>query len=233
MRDLRFGSLVDPVGETLGLLYFEPSADDGEAGSIPDVYLRMLAENVGLALANLRLRDALHEMAMADPLTGLANRRSLDDVLDKSLASAALTGQPLSCLMLDVDHFKTFNDRFGHDAGDEVLRQVGALLRTATRDDGLSFRFGGEEFLVLLPGLGSEEARARAEQIREGIQSLRVTHAGCELGEVSASIGVATMPVHCGSGQLTAAADAALLRAKAEGRNRVQLAQKDSDRRAA
>jgi diguanylate cyclase (GGDEF)-like protein len=217
----------------MGLLYFEPNPALGQADVVPDVYLRMLAENIGLALANLKLRDALHEMAMADPLTGLANRRSLETVLEARLADAVRTGQPLSCLMVDVDHFKRFNDAFGHDAGDAVLREVGSVLKAETRDDGLAFRFGGEEFMVLLPGLETEGASARAEQIRTAIQALRVTHNGRELGAISASIGLASTPAHGSGARLTGAADEALLSAKACGRNRVEVARTEPDRRIA
>lgn len=105
----------------------------------------MLADNVGLAVGNLRLRDTLRTMAMADPLTGLANRRRLETVLESRLLEANRTSQPISCVMLDVDHFKHFNDQFGHDAGDSVLRAVGGVLRQSTRDTD-AFRYGGDEF---------------------------------------------------------------------------------------
>ena len=208
--------------ETLGLLYFEPrvGAAAGQPKT-PEVYLKMLAENIALALANLRLRGTLREMAMADTLTGLANRRELDAVLEVRLAEADRQGTPISCLMLDVDHFKRFNDTFGHDAGDAVLREVGAALKHSMRESGLAFRYGGEEFLLLMPGFGPEQATARAEEIRARIASLHVTHDGRELGPITASLGVASTPEHCTSDRLVQAADAALLRAKEAGRDRV------------
>ncbi|MDX3911257.1 MAG: diguanylate cyclase [Sphingobium sp.] len=215
------GALVDSLclpltaqRETLGLLYFEPLPDRTGQPATSEIYLRMLAENIGLALANLRLRDALREMAMADPLTGLANRRQLDDVLQVQLAEADRLGKPISCLMLDVDHFKRFNDVFGHDAGDAVLRAVGTVMKTLTREHGLAFRFGGEEFLQLMPELQPEQAAARAEEIRARIGALRVVHDGEELGPVTVSVGVATAPEHCTLQRLVQTADAALLRAK-------------------
>jgi diguanylate cyclase (GGDEF)-like protein len=219
--------------ETLGLLYFERRADgDGDA-ALPEVYLRMLAENIGLALANLKLRDALRDMAMADPLTGLSNRRRLDAVLELRVAEAEQSGKPLSCLMIDVDHFKRFNDEFGHDAGDAVLREVGQVLKSAIRDDGLAFRYGGEEFAIFLPGLGAEHATARAEEIRARIEGLRVIHEGRDLNQVSTSIGVASSPGHCAASRLVQTADAALLKAKSGGRNRVELAECRESQRAA
>jgi diguanylate cyclase (GGDEF)-like protein len=210
--------------ETLGLLYFERNPDVVRTVDISETYLLMLAENVGLALANLCLRERLRELALADPLTGLANRRQLDSVLETQLAEAERLGEPISCLMLDVDHFKTFNDRYGHDAGDAVLRAVGEALRTVTREQGMAFRYGGEEFALLMPGFGPDQAAARAEDARARIAALRVSYEGQDLGAITASIGVATTPDYCPKDRLVQAADAALLRAKTQGRNRVERA---------
>lgn len=217
--------------KTLGLLYFEPSRDNGRA--TPEVYLNMLAENVSLALANLLLRDALRELAMADPLTGLANRRQLDGMLETQLAQAERQEQPISVLMLDIDHFKRFNDAFGHEAGDTVLREVGAVLRHATREEGHAFRFGGEEFLLVMPGFDADQAGARAEEIRTRIAALELSHNGEELGPITASIGVATAPTQCTFDRLTKAADAAVYRAKSLGRDRVVSAARRKVRRVA
>lgn len=210
--------------ETLGLLYFEPQSGSGDGAEVPEIYLHMLSENIGLALSNLRLRDALREMAMVDPLTGLANRRQMDVALTFQLAEAERLGQPISCLMFDVDHFKQFNDRFGHDAGDTVLREVGRTLRQSTREQGLAFRYGGEEFLLLMPGTDIDQAAVRAEEILTRIRTLRVEHKGEELGPITVSIGVATTPDQCTSQSIVRTADAALLRAKSCGRNRVEVA---------
>ncbi|MBM7407570.1 diguanylate cyclase (GGDEF)-like protein [Sphingomonas sp. JUb134] len=207
--------------EILGLLYLERRGDAQQAPTRSDVYLTMLAENIGLAVANLRLRDALREMAMADPLTGLANRRHLDAVLGLELAAGE---RPLSCLMMDVDHFKRINDSFGHDAGDAVLREVGATLKGSSREGALAFRFGGEEFLLLLPGLSLDQARERAEEVRGRIAAMRIEHEGKDLGTITASFGVSSTPEVCGADKLVQTADAALLRAKAAGRNRVVAA---------
>jgi diguanylate cyclase (GGDEF)-like protein len=210
--------------ETLGLLYFELRDPAAEAGQTADIYLNMLAENVSLALANLQLRDALREMALADPLTGLANRRQLEAVLEAQLDIAYRKGTPLGCLMIDVDHFKRFNDVFGHDAGDAVLREVGAVLRSVTREPEFAFRYGGEEFTLLTPGLGPEQAAARAEEIRERLGALSLNYGSEDLGTISVSIGVACAPDQCRFSRLVQTADAALLHAKARGRNRVELA---------
>lgn len=210
-------------GERFGLLYFEPRRG-GDAHATAETYLAMLAENVGLAVANLRLREQLRAMAMGDALTGLANRRQLDLTLDTVLAEETRRQRAVTCLMADVDHFKQFNDQYGHDAGDLVLREVGAVLRGAVRDGELAFRYGGEEFLILLPGLSADEAFARAEQILQRVSALDLTHEGRSLGKVNLSVGLATTPLHCPPDRLVATADAALLRAKAAGRNCVEVA---------
>lgn len=209
--------------EMLGMLYFEPLQDERTA-AMPLDYLRLLAENIGLALGNLRLRDALRELAMTDALTGLANRRQLDAVLKVQTSEAEQQKRPISCLMVDVDHFKRFNDTFGHDAGDAVLREVGLVLKGAMREQDLSSRYGGEEFLSLLVGVDADEAEKRAETIRGRIAALQLTFGGISLGTVTASIGVATAPVHCRADNLVETADAALYRAKAQGRDRVVVA---------
>ncbi len=218
-------------GETFGLLYFEKTS--AEAPLTSDTYLTMLAENIGLALANLRLREQLRAMAMSDALTGLANRRQLDATLDRILGESERAPQPISCLMIDVDHFKRFNDSFGHNAGDAVLREVGNVLRGMVRDTEWAFRYGGEEFVLLLPRMDVEQTKARAEQIRERIASLGLNHDGTTLGPLTVSIGVATAPTHCPVDRLVQTADAALLRAKERGRNRVEIAVTRCERSAA
>ncbi|MFN3435507.1 MAG: GGDEF domain-containing protein, partial [Sphingomonas sp.] len=117
-----------------------------------------------------------------------------------------------------------FNDRFGHDAGDAVLRAVGQVLRASVREGGLAFRYGGEEFALLLPGLDVERAQARAEVIRQRVAQISVAHEGVNLGPITLSAGVASTPLHCPPVKLIAAADAALLRAKQAGRDRVVTA---------
>jgi diguanylate cyclase (GGDEF)-like protein len=206
---------------TLGLLYLEPRAGFSVSSpDFPEPYLKMLAENIGLAVGNLRLRDTLRALALADPLTGLANRRQLETVLNSRLVEANRTNQSISCIMLDVDHFKRFNDQFGHDAGDTVLRAVGDLLKQSARDTD-AFRYGGEEFLLLMPNMSIEQAAQRAEEVRIKIGGLQVEYAGHEFGAITASFGVATAPDDCPFSKLVRTADAALLRAKEAGRNRV------------
>jgi diguanylate cyclase (GGDEF)-like protein len=205
---------------TLGMLYFESLAAD-PATPLNEPYLQFLAENVGLALDNLRLREALRSLAMVDPLTSLPNRRQLDEVLAIELAAAEQNGTSICCAMIDVDHFKRFNDEHGHDAGDAVLRAVGQALKDVVRDTNLVFRYGGEEFLMLLPGMGEHAGAERAEEIRSRIAALRVRYEGRDLGPITASLGLACAPAHTDWHSLVQTADAALLRAKQAGRNQV------------
>lgn len=204
-------------GATLGLLYFELRPGYAMA-DVSDLHLKMLCENVGLALDNLRLRDALRELAMADPLTTLANRRHLDTVLGEIAASPE---RAVSCVMVDIDHFKRFNDEYGHEAGDTVLRAVGATLRENIRKGDLAFRYGGEEFLLLLPNVNARQATDHAERLRASVAELKLSHDGHDLGPIAISAGVASAPEHCRADRLVHVADAALLRAKRTGRNRV------------
>ncbi len=212
-------------GESIGLLYLEqrPEASADEVGR-SEKYLEMLAENIGLALANLRLRDALREMAMADALTGLANRRHFDQMLKHHTEQAERHQSPLYCLILDIDHFKQFNDQFGHDAGDAVLQAVGQVLGQAMREKGHAFRLGGEEFVLLMPGFAPDQALERANSVQRDIRNLMVEHRGKPLGPVTASFGLATFPDHGSADRLLRTADAALLRAKRNGRDRIILA---------
>ena len=212
-------------GESIGLLYFELPGDfSAEQLSRTEKYLEMLAENIGLALANLRLRDVLREMAMADALTGLANRRQFDAVMTAQATEAERNRTPFSCLMIDIDHFKRFNDSYGHDAGDAVLRAVGEVLRESLREHDHAFRLGGEEFVLLMPGFDLGQALTRARQVQQQIQQLQVEHQGKELGQVTASFGLATFPEHGRAESLVQTADAALLRAKAQGRDQIAIA---------
>ena len=216
---------------TIGLLYLERRA--GAVEDVPEEYLVMLAETVGLAIDNLQLRDRLRGLALADPLTQLSNRRSLDEVLAAHASNAEAQEAPISCAMIDVDHFKRFNDDHGHDAGDAVLRALGAALKQSVRADDLAFRYGGEEFLLLMRGLAPGDATARAESIRARVAALRVIHEGRDLGPITASIGVASAPAHCRYDELVRCADMALLRAKRGGRNRVVTASGSDDAPAA
>ena len=212
----------------MGLLYREACGPAFAEGT--DQLATMLAEQVSLALANLDLREQLRSQAIRDQLTGLYNRRFLEDALTRETGRSARSGEPVAVAILDVDHFKRINDTYGHEAGDAVLRELGqALLKTIRKTD-IVGRFGGEEFLMLLPGATVEVAQARALAVLEAVRAMEVVIPnGAPLNHITASIGVAAMPLHVARGDaLVAAADAALYQAKGQGRNRVVL----SDRRA-
>jgi diguanylate cyclase (GGDEF)-like protein len=181
-----------------------------------------------------RAEDKLNEafrmvegLASVDGLTGLANRRRFDETLEQEWLRAQRDQTPLSLLMIDVDHFKLYNDLYGHLAGDDCLRQIAqSVRRLAHRPADLCARYGGEEFAVILPGNGQPGALEIATRICQVIEQLRIPHADCPWGVVTLSIGVATcFPV---TGQehslVVQAADAALYRAKRSGRNRAETA---------
>ncbi|MGY0195679.1 diguanylate cyclase [Leptothrix sp. BB-4] len=170
------------------------------------------------------LQERLREQSLRDPLTGLYNRRHLDAALPQALAQARKAGQPVSLLMGDLDHFKRINDVHGHPAGDEVLRRVAALLRRHARSSDIAGRYGGEEFLLILPGLAKADAGQRARQLIEAIAALLLPIDGQTI-RLTSSIGVAASPDDGDDAEaLIAAADAALYAAKHGGRNRVEMA---------
>lgn len=205
-------------GEAIGLLTFSKVT----AESAPSrAYLEVMAEALGLALANQRLRSALLEKALFDSLTGLRNRHHLDDALHTQISLAVNNHTPLSCLMIDIDHFKAINDQYGHEAGDLVIKNVAAIIQREVRDIGMAFRYGGEEFLVLLGGSNEESARACAQEIYNHVRSLTLRYGPTDLGQVDVSIGIASFPQHTQSDSLLRAADAALYRAKEQGRSRI------------
>ena len=205
-------------GEAIGLLSFQNITADNAPSR---AYLELMAEALGLALANQRLRDALLEKALFDPLTGLRNRHHLEDTLQTQTAQAIRTGVPLSCMMIDIDHFKSINDRFGHEAGDLVIKSVASIVQRAAHDNGLAFRYGGEEFLVLLSGADEAEAYACAQKIYTGVHELSLRYGLTEIGPVDVSIGIASYPQHAQTDNLLRAADVALYRAKELGRARI------------
>ena len=202
------------LGETVGLLHLEAAELDRLEEA--RLYLELIAENLGLAIANLQLRERLTGMAIRDPLSGLLNRRSLDEAINRIAKAPA----PHACLMLDIDHFKRFNDEFGHDAGDAVIRHVADILHSALPEAGEVFRFGGEEFTILLDGSGEAEALHLGETLCAQIAAAPLSDHGRFLGTVTVSVGVAAAPQEGPVATLLARADTALLAAKTAGRNR-------------
>jgi len=173
------------------------------------------------------VESQLEKEAQTDGLTGIANRRTFDEALAREWASAAREGQPLSLLFLDADRFKLYNDRYGHQEGDQLLKMLALTVRgKARRPRDLPARYGGEEFVALLPDTPKERALEVAERIREAVVGLRAQHEDNEGGIVTVSIGVATVipGPDDDAATLVEAADAAVYRAKEMGRNRVVMA---------
>jgi diguanylate cyclase (GGDEF)-like protein len=183
-------------GEVVGVLHVQlggPGADHPELGlALHEQFAGSVAHQVAIAIANLRLRERLRNESIRDGLTWLFNRRYLDLSLDRELKLAGRKHEPVSLLMLDLDHFKTFNDTFGHDAGDAVLRSVGKLLQGRLRSYDIACRYGGEELVIVLPRTSALDAEELANQIRDGVFVLDAAHQGTRLPTVTVSIGVAT-----------------------------------------
>jgi diguanylate cyclase (GGDEF)-like protein/PAS domain S-box-containing protein len=207
-------------GEALGLLYLSASSQ-GQLNQGKHRLAVTVTEQISLALANLKLRESLRNQSIRDPLTGLFNRRYLEESLEREVNRAERKQQSLGVIMLDVDHFKRFNDTFGHEAGDVVLREVGMFLKRNVRLSDIACRYGGEELTLILPETTLEVTLERAEKIREGVKHLNLQHRRQALGAITLSLGVACFPEHGTTGEaVIQAADAALYCAKKEGRDR-------------
>ena len=218
-------------GEALGILSLQMRGDAQQPKS-PQRLSReserrlahVLVEQVGLALGNLKLRESLRHQSICDPLTGLSNRRFMEESLEREFSRAKRGGSYLAIIMMDLDHFKRFNDTFGHQAGDTLLRVLGDLLKRSTRGQDIACRYGGEEFALVLTDTNLDGVLKRAEILRQQVKQMNVEYAGQLLGTVSVSIGVAVYPEHGNtSAEVLRAADQALYRAKREGRDRICL----------
>ncbi len=220
-------------GEAMGILHIEYPADAAALNSDDweefkksrQELASAVAEHVALALANLQLRETLRSQSIRDPLTGLFNRRYMEESLAREILRASRTNSTIGILLFDIDHFKRYNDTFGHEAGDAVMREVGALLQKQVRGDDIACRFGGEEFLLILPGAPLEIAQQRAEHLRGAVSGLAVGFHGETLGGITVSIGVAIYPLHGSNAEsVVECADKALYTAKESGRDRTVLA---------
>lgn len=204
-------------GNTIGMfhLYFNNKITD-ETKQLAFT----VAEHLGLALANLSLQQKLRSQALCDPLTGLYNRRSFEKTIENEWLHATQKQQPMSLLMLDLDHFKRFNDNFGHDAGDYVLKEVASLLTRVIGEKSTAYRLGGEELAVLSPNCPAESSIEFANMIVGKVRELHLDMKGLSLGQLGVSIGVVTYPdMNAQTEALIKAADTALYQAKANGRN--------------
>jgi diguanylate cyclase (GGDEF)-like protein len=211
-------------GNVLGVFTCALSPQDAENTDVAHT-AGMAAERCALALANVRLRQQLRDISIQDSLTGLYNRRFADEVLVRELSRADREGTTLCVVMLDLDHFKQVNDIHGHEVGDQVLQKVGRLLQASFRESDVCCRFGGEEFLVILPNSDAKGAIKHAEILRKKVKRINFIHKGMVVGNMAVSIGLATYPDPISDpDSLVAAADTALYEAKRAGRDRVCIA---------
>ncbi len=211
-------------GEVMGILHLRQAApEDPDQMKAIGQFATTVAEAMALALANLKLRETLRNQAIRDGLTGLFNRRYLEETLDRELSRGRRSGAPMGVIMLDLDHFKEYNDTFGHNAGDELLCALGQLIQDEVRKEDIACRYGGEEFLLIMPGAPMEIALERANELNLSVKQLHTQNTS--LKRITISAGVAIFPEHGATGkEVIRAADAALYRAKAEGRDRVVAA---------
>jgi diguanylate cyclase (GGDEF)-like protein/PAS domain S-box-containing protein len=213
-------------GELLGLLHIaQPELDSSYLNEAHQRLAETISEQIALALANLKLRQRLQNQSIRDPLTDLYNRRYLEETLEREFHRAERNQQTVGIIMVDIDHFKQFNDQFGHEAGDVVLQTLGHFLNEYIRKGDIACRYGGEEFTLILPGAPKEVVEKRAELIRTKIKSVMIEYHHQHLGPITLSIGVATFPQHGKQfEQVLRAADAALYQAKNQGRDKVVVA---------
>jgi diguanylate cyclase (GGDEF)-like protein len=219
-------------GETVGLLHVEYNSTGQETEAEAKARFAdrarlglACAEHLSIAIANVKLREGLRDQSLRDALTGLNNRRYLIETARRELLRAARSRTPVSVVTLDIDHFKSFNDNHGHEAGDTVLRHIGEILKATFADGEMPCRLGGEEFVVLLPNCTIEEAALRAEELRARVEALNISYGDGMLPRVTISVGVAAYPeAGIDLPEILRVADGALYRAKQRGRNRVELA---------
>ncbi len=219
-------------GDMIGMLHIQfsventqPSYEDGEQRQQRLLNLiNMMADNLGLSLASLKLREALRNQSVHDPLTELFNRRYMEETFARELSVCKRAQSGLEVMMIDIDHFKQYNDTYGHDVGDYVLKQVASYIKDSFRSSDMPCRYGGEEFLVMTINATLSMIEKKAEALRAGIEGLDLSYQGKPIKKITISIGIAGYPangetVHT----LIKAADLALYEAKETGRNKVVI----------
>jgi diguanylate cyclase (GGDEF)-like protein len=212
-------------GEAIGMFHVLLDSPDPVQSETKQNLAVRVAEYLGLALAKLKLQETLQRLSIRDPLTGLFNRRHMEESMELELRRAERQGKQVGVIMVDIDHFKPFNDTYGHEAGDALLREMGAFLQRHIRGNDIACRYGGEEFTLILRDISLEMIEQRAEQVRNAAKQLKVIHGGRFLENITLSLGVAMFPVHGATVMaVLQAADVALYRAKETGRDRVCLA---------
>jgi diguanylate cyclase (GGDEF)-like protein len=207
--------------EILGVLQLR-APDGASLASRTSLFASAFADSIALALSNLRLQETLRARAMRDSLTGLFNRRYMEEALTRELRDAHARHAQTGVILVDVDHFKPFNDTFGHGAGDALLMQLSRVMQNAFDGDEYICRYGGDEFVIVLPDTRPDVLRDSAERLRDAVNTLRIHDHGRDLGSITISTGIAYAPDHANTvNSLIAAADRALYNAKTAGRNRV------------
>lgn len=226
-----FGYVCAPAiaqGEMIGFLYAEFGAEmvaQGRSISSRTRVVSIAADNLAMALVSLKLREALRSQSVRDPLTRLYNRRYMEETTERELSRCKRGNEPLGVIIMDVDHFKRFNDAYGHDAGDLVLREIANIASGKLRKGDIACRYGGEEFVLIMPGAPRQLVTERAEDIRKSVAGRAIEHRGNPLPAATISAGVSAFP---GDGttvaELVKSADVALYKSKEGGRNRVTVA---------
>jgi diguanylate cyclase (GGDEF)-like protein len=202
----------------------DPDSDGNDRIETKRIVLTRVAEHYALALVNLRLRESLRMECIRDPLTGLYNRRYMEESLEREALRARRHNTSIGIIMLDIDHFKHFNDIFGHEAGDIVLKELGSFLRAHTRGEDIACRYGGDEFLVILPETSQEIVIQRAQELHIGVKKLKIVYRG-RLLHITISAGVAVLPDQSSNVKdVVKAADSAMYQAKERGRDQVVVA---------
>ena len=180
------------------------------------------AEYLSLSIANITLWEKLADQSIRDPLTRLFNRRYLEETMQREILRAARKQTKISIIMADIDHFKKFNDMYGHKAGDELLVKLADLLKSKIRGSDIACRYGGEEFILILPESTAEETYKRAEYLREEVKNMKVYFLDQLLPSITLSMGITTYPDHgIELNELIRVADIALYKAKEQGRDKV------------
>ncbi len=215
--------------ENIGLFHLQFTKCAGASKEITErltAYKKHLAaitaESISLSLVNFKLSESFFRQSILDPLTDMYNRRYMLQTFQRELHRMTRKQSPLGVIMLDIDYFKKFNDTYGHEAGDMFLRELSAFIKRCIREEDIACRYGGEEFVIILPESSLEASTHRAEQMRQEIKKLSFKYVNQTVGPITLSFGVAAFPQH-GRRQedILRAADAALYKAKAEGRDRV------------
>ncbi|MFQ5660368.1 MAG: diguanylate cyclase [Gammaproteobacteria bacterium] len=237
----QYGYMCVPLiayGDVMGILHLQFSANrtarsDAEMKNNMKSTRRLAvtaAEHLALALANIKLREDLRFQSVRDPLTRLYNRRYMMASLEREVCRARRQQTSVGVVMIDIDHFKRYNDTYGHEAGDLVLSELGTFLMKQIRGDDIPCRYGGEEFMLVLPEAPMDILIQRAQELRQGATLIKLVYKGQRLGTITISLGVACFPVHGVTAEaLLNAADTALYRAKKEGRDRVIVAEPVND----